>query len=40
MLKLIAGISSALGAIFTLVGTGACAIVWVEEPEMPSNLIK
>lgn len=29
-----------LGAVATAAGAGACWLVWLDEPEMPSSLIK
>ena len=40
MLNLFASLLSGLGAMVADMGSNACLFFWVDEPEMPENLIK
>lgn len=40
MKALLVSIVSALGALVAASATSGCAIVWIDEPEMPKSMIE
>jgi len=38
--KIISAVIAALGVIVAGLGSQACILLWVDEPEMPESLIK
>ncbi len=38
--KLVAAISAILGGLVALTASGACYIIYIDEPTMPKSLIK
>ena len=40
MKALLVSAVAAVGALFATVGTSACPIAWIDEPEMPKCLIE
>lgn len=39
-MKFIAAVMAALATIVAGLGSQACVIFWIDEPEMPENLIR
>lgn len=40
MKALLVSMVSALGALVAATATSGCAVVWVDEPEMPKSMIE
>lgn len=39
-MSFLVSIATAIGSLFSAVGTTGCTFVWVDEPEMPKCLIE